>query len=587
MSSSQEHGEFEFLDGWTSDSDGDDGEADFSPDEALLLSDLIASVTDKYAADEDAETETDIDQPSSPVPDIEDHEYLRLALGEASSQPGSFEECPWSETSQRYKKLFPQRNIELSVEKEGENPPQEHHTSSPLERFRRPPKKGLSVSDLVAPSWCEMQFFYSLAEPDRRKRTPAMKRGTVVHRILENEVHASVPVAVVSREDVWALRIWNVIYGLRTLRDTGLTREMEVWGILDGEIVTGVIDLLSLECPDPELRDSIADKTDSGVRSTRRLAKREDSEEYSFCPLDGEGERRSGSVLSSGGGIYLTDVKTRLASGRGLPGVESPSFKPARMQLQLYHHLLSRLIDSDDITIHDIAERYSLKPHAPLSDAFLAQVGSINDDYFDTEACSWTQSQSDDADDAPSSSDASTARQDSLTVLLNHNSLSNLWDLLKENLRLTFLQSPAVQPRAPTQHQSQTQTTLLSPLLTVAYMSPSQKRPNSRSPSPATETGTDTATDASAEADEDTPTPTQQGHGYIPQGTQSFVFDPQSLYPYLAHGISWWRGRRPAQGIPVSQAWKCRTCDFKETCSWRREKFEQHMQRIQDRKGAE
>ena len=125
---------------------------------------------------------------------------------------------------------------------------------SPLERFRRPPKKTLSVTDLISPAWCELQYLYTLSKHGKKKRTPAMKQGTAVHKALEDEVHTTVQVSTTKREDSWGLRIWNIIQGLRTLRDTGRTREFEVWGTVGGELVNGVIDELSYTCPDPAVK---------------------------------------------------------------------------------------------------------------------------------------------------------------------------------------------------------------------------------------------------------------------------------------------------------------------------------------------
>ena len=62
-----------------------------------------------------------------------------------------------------------------------------------------------------------------------------MKMGTVVHEALEKEVYTTVPVDVKTREEKWGLKIWNVISGLNILAETGMTRELEVWGIVGGE----------------------------------------------------------------------------------------------------------------------------------------------------------------------------------------------------------------------------------------------------------------------------------------------------------------------------------------------------------------
>lgn len=85
-----------------------------------------------------------------------------------------------------------------------------------------------------------------------------MKLGSNIHKTLEDEIYTTVPVDITTKEDALALRIWNIIQGLRMLREFGITRELEVWGLVDGELVTGVIDQLSYDCPDPELEATAA-----------------------------------------------------------------------------------------------------------------------------------------------------------------------------------------------------------------------------------------------------------------------------------------------------------------------------------------
>ncbi|KFZ15598.1 hypothetical protein V501_02642, partial [Pseudogymnoascus sp. VKM F-4519 (FW-2642)] len=100
-------------------------------------------------------------------------------------------------------------------------------TRTPLQRYRSFPRKALSVTDLVSPAWCELQYSLTLSLHGRKPRTEAMKRGSEVHAALEEEVYTSVQIEIATKEDAWGLRVWNVIQGLRTLRETGMTRELE------------------------------------------------------------------------------------------------------------------------------------------------------------------------------------------------------------------------------------------------------------------------------------------------------------------------------------------------------------------------
>ncbi|KGM92704.1 uncharacterized protein PADG_11161 [Paracoccidioides brasiliensis Pb18] len=462
---------------------------------------------------------------------------------------------------------------------------------SPLERFRTWPRKALSVTDLVSPAWCELQYWYTLTKFGRKRATPAMKQGTIVHKELEEQVHTTVPVEVMTKEDGWALRLWNVIQGLRTLRVSGMTREFEVWGNVDGEIVTGVIDQLSYECPDHEL-DALAEAHYADVRTSKSLFPEYQTSITEFFLSPASGGRRLSDIgvpiseqnmapstttpstpSSLQGKIYLTDIKTRGKSSGSIPSLSSTSFRPTHVQLQLYYHFLTRLVTTDDVTIEAIASRYGLQTEQPFSDSFLAQIGDLDEELFDA-------SHDLDVDYYPPSSGAEaggegsqpTSSLDSMAILLEHNSLSSLWKLMKSQLRLTFLPRNSKTPPTtiPMPYQSQPQpqphpqaqptnnllqdtpslTTLLSPVLTVTYMTPS------------------------------TTSDEQMQH----LGSRSFLFNPPSLYNYLADEMRWWRGQRPARGVQVMEAWKCRICEFREECSWRRE-MEERMAVYKRKKG--
>ncbi len=83
-----------------------------------------------------------------------------------------------------------------------------------------------------------------------------MKQGSAIHKTLERQVHRTVEVKIKRAEDAWGLKIWNIIQGLRTLQETGITRELELWGMIDGQVVNGIVDELTYMCPDRELEEA-------------------------------------------------------------------------------------------------------------------------------------------------------------------------------------------------------------------------------------------------------------------------------------------------------------------------------------------
>ncbi|KAI0534585.1 hypothetical protein GGR58DRAFT_516009 [Xylaria digitata] len=234
----------------------------------------------------------------------------------------------------------------------------EEDTRTPLERFRIFPRRPLTVSDFAAGAWCELQHWYTLTRlPGGRKTmTAAMKGGSRVHQSLEDEVHTSVQVSITSKEEAFALRLWNIIQGMRTLRETGITRELEVWGTVEGEILNGVIDQLSHNSPNAGFEEEL--NLPSSNPSTQQS---------SITDYMGPSHKY----------VYLTDVKTR-GSDR-LPS--GAAIRPARVQLYLYHRLLSDMA-ADKVDYSAIFERYGLNGEARFSDGFMAQIGGLHDEIF-------------------------------------------------------------------------------------------------------------------------------------------------------------------------------------------------------------
>ncbi|KAL2006701.1 hypothetical protein VTN00DRAFT_9369 [Thermoascus crustaceus] len=571
--------------------DSSDYGSDFTPEEEELLNELLANVATQHAATTRSATATIVEsaadsqeqnlQPTLLVGDIEDYE--EHPKSPRTPKKLGREKCipPWAGTQQN--RTAPLHWIPGAASQVAGDPrtatastreqqwtriiqnTASQDVRSPIERFRQPPNKALSVTDLVSPAWCELQYWYTLTKHGRKRRTAAMKLGSTVHKTLEDEVHTTVPVEITTKEDAWALRIWNVIQGLRTLREFGMTRELEIWGLIDGEIVNGVIDQLSYECPDPELEASAAayyadaetaraalpeyqmslsDYLLSPSRGGKKLSdlawsEPEQSEAASAVeqpPADTNKIREAYNIPR----IYMTDIKTR--ASRSIPTVSSTSFRPTLLQLQIYYHMLNRLTTSDDVTIEALALRYALDPERSFTDDFVLEVGGLNDQFFDVLS---SQESEKDSDYVPSAS------QNSTSILLAHNNLTSLWNLMKEQLRLTFLppehtsssSSPLISPSIPSPTQPRTlelYPTVLSPLLTAKYIS-------------------------SAPTTEEEPSP-------VVLGSRSFLFDPAVLTSYVSDQMTWWRGQRDPRGVEVMDAWKCRICEFKDECSWREEK---------------
>jgi exonuclease V len=371
-----------------------------------------------------------------------------------------------------------------------------------------------------------------------------MKQGTKIHKAREDEVHRTVPVDVATREDKWGLRIWNVIQGLRTLKDTGRTRELEIWGIIGGEIVNGIVDELSYDCPDPKLESQIDERYANAQKAKDALP------EYQTTITDYLHSSAGGGIrnFSEAGNpetqtesqqtmpppyvpgkqkeplLYITDIKTR--SVQTLPA--GASIRPTVMQLHLYHHMVENLTH-DNFPLQALADRYKLDTKSTFSDSFIAQVGSLNQEFFDTV----TEQLGATEDKVTASQIASS--QDSTDLLLRHNNLSSLWSFMIQQFQHIFLLSPkfsvSTTPSSTPQsiHDMPSSSTRLSPILTATYLASKTSEI---------------------------------------LGSKSILFDASLLKSYLEESLSWWKGERSARGVELQEAWKCRICDFRDDCSW-------------------
>lgn len=409
-----------------------------------------------------------------------------------------------------------------------------------------------------------------------------MKQGSKVHKVLEDEVHVTVPVTITKKEDSWGLRIWNIIQGLRTLRETGRTREFEVWGTVGGELVNGVIDELSYDCPDPKLEEQSlfmlsksevhpplpeyqATIRDYLVSSTHSAQGQTITDALTGKNVEA-GTSGSGLTTSkSERRIYISDVKTR--GVLSLP--TGSSIRPTIVQLHLYHHMLENMAQGN-FALSVLADRYNFDVNEPFSDAFIAQIGNLNQGSFDL---GLSQEPSDDEMMTDDTNETVPSTQDTIDILLQHNNAASLWNLMLDQLRQTFIVSSVTSndsqgqdtpsstevPPTSTPSLSQTLTSLsplptrLSPLLTAHYISSH-------------------ATDPS---DPSKP---------LVIGSKSIIFNPSFLKNYLYDSLAFWRGERQPKGVVLSEAWKCRGCEFRDGCEWLKEQDDRVLQESVERR---
>jgi exonuclease V len=373
--------------------------------------------------------------------------------------------------------------------------------------------KPLSVTDLVSPAWCELQYWYALKIRGKPKQTKAMQEGSVVHKELENQVYTTVRVETPTKEDGWGLRIWNVIQGLRTLQEIGYTRELEIWGTVDGLVVNGIIDEVSFTCPDPELEAQfenrqmpIKDELPADQTTISDFFKAS----LNTSITDAVGSKKRALAKK----VYICDIKTRL--NRTLP--TGAAFRPTKMQLMMYHHLLSKLV-SNQVDFEVLLNRHKLDGDKPLSDSFIARIGSLNEGIpFDSSSSTMADS-------------SSLSSQDSISILLEHNSLRQLWSFMIKTYQILL----------PAGRDS------IGNVLRAEYRS--------------------------------------RDDGEV-LGSSTLAMDESVLKVYLDHELKWWKGEREPLGVVIEEAYKCKTCDYAEICDWRRERVAEATEKARANKKA-
>ena len=372
----------------------------------------------------------------------------------------------------------------------------------------------------------------------KKRATPAMKAGTEIHKKLEQEVHETVAVETKTPEDRFGLNLLNMIQGLRTLRETGMTREFTVFAIVRGMFVQGVIDEISYTKAIEQVysvRDvpSNTDEDDGGVKLPKKRGRKK--KEKSGANSDDSKKKQSlmsDFVTSTPAAVnlnvaYISDCKTRLRDS--LPSASQS--RGTELQLMLYHFLLTTMASS----VQSAAGLYSnsslssasdnpsggvtgenlfsqifavrkLNPYANLTDGFLAQMAPLLAE-SDSEM---------DSDPTHSATLPDIIRFPTLTHIMDNPTLSGLIQLLDTSFSISI---PS-----------------LSNTLAVSYRS-------------------------------------QQSSRLL--GTKTVEYSTKRMEAHLDQVLQWWQGQRTTMGVPIEEAWKCRSCDFADECEWRLRKIEE------------
>ncbi|KAI5789706.1 exonuclease V [Peziza echinospora] len=386
----------------------------------------------------------------------------------------------------------------------------------PYDRFRGN-SRGLSVTDLLSNMWCEQQNEFYLTR-GKKKSTPAMRAGTKIHQKLEQEVHKPVVVEVLTKEDRWGLKLLNIAQGLRTLRERGFTRELPVFAFVKGMFVQGVIDEISYTKPPTGIFEE--GKEPHGLKwdETKEQNSHNDGQ-LSITQFLGTPRLPKTA--------YISDCKTRVK-----PTVPPDSqLQGTKVQLMLYHYLIRAMAASVAATVEHYMKEVTPDPQLPTQnisppstvppDQLMTQLflthnldphAKLSDRFLQQMAPLLDESDS----ETESFDKKPIIRYPSLTDILANPTLAGLMTVLSTSFSLAL-------PN-------------LSDSLFVSYRSQVDSRLFA---------------------------------------TLEVSFAENVLEEHLVDVLHWWKGERATVGVPIEEAWKCRSCEFADNCEWRLGKIEQ------------
>ncbi|KAF8506523.1 exonuclease V a 5' deoxyribonuclease-domain-containing protein, partial [Russula emetica] len=494
---------------------------------------------------------------------------------------------------------------------------------SPFEEFR---SQTLSVSDLVGPAWCEVKFDYGLRQgrslpladrPDSfvtgdgkeitvNKRVAKVNekvlgRGRSVHKELEREIFPeSVKIETVLKEEYWAAYLVNMLTCLVTLVQLGFTREMPVFGIVQDHPIIGIIDEILLKpIPDPEAAQGHCNKRarTSAPRTPKKSTKQQESSptqshltDFSASPSKAKSRKSASPPRNMVNELSLIDTKTRRSNS--LPS-DDDAFS-SRMQLMLYHHLLSALL-SPTFSFSAFWEKVQVDPFVQFSDAFLMQSGlarqtdgnvvlasaecldDLTDLWHSTVRSLQVQGVSPTLEIVyrTQSKRSAAAPEVSRPTRLN-DGLGNVADREARDLALAIEAS-----RREVEDDADLQRALAESLRDVMPEKGSEAEPtDSKNPVADTRCPSRQVTEQLSDKP-DIPWSTAElgtgaGKRKEPQpemprviGRKSFAFDEAVLHAYVQDVLQWWRGERPPRGVDLEHTRRCSSCEYRDDCEWR------------------
>ncbi|KAG2057085.1 hypothetical protein BDR06DRAFT_952193 [Suillus hirtellus] len=549
-------------------------------------------------------------------------------------------------------------------------------------------KKAFSVTDLVSPIWCEVQYEYGLygerhkplesrphsfksrdgkqiqvKQSVAQQHDKTLKRGASIHKILELEVRPKkLYVRTSTDEERWALRLFNLTAGLEQLIFEGLTRELPVFGITHGQVVCGIIDEVTRRVPSevnklhsPAKRGPVSPES-SPVKKKQRRSLSPSQNDTSVClnqsipektctadryPIEEDISDNSMAESSIPRPVHLeptfydltlVDYKTRRVSS--LPPDEDTI--SSQMQLMLYHRLLSSLLSPETFDFNALWSKQSVNPDQSFSRNFVEDIGLLTKDQQDpfhvdlnSMVAAWVSV----VHSARCSGERLRGIHPELQIIYRKagvnkdsvhyqkqkaktdrkavdNSMERLalqekLDMdraIAESLRSLDQDAGEASTSQAADHSLKTAHTASSeklltdgviditstvgetpePTIVVSCSLPAgtSNNPDSDPQSIATKDLAPVA-DELTNLEENGTLPDQSDDSPVEEdtsglstilGTRKFFMDEDRLDAHLKDILQWWLGYRLPRGVELAQSSRCGTCEYEDSCEWRKRK---------------
>lgn len=131
-----------------------------------------------------------------------------------------------------------------------------------MDALKRLKKASIRASDIASQYWCEKQM--ELNYIYGQKITAEIRKGKEMHGTLESETNIPIILMPKSYSDSFYKGIYSSLMALKSLKENGKAREIQVYGSVDGFKVVGKIDQL-------EIKDNEVVVQEDKTRSTDKV----------------------------------------------------------------------------------------------------------------------------------------------------------------------------------------------------------------------------------------------------------------------------------------------------------------------------